>query len=87
MIQRYARIFVKLDNRKPFSDSVIQDYISKIKAEKLKIIMEGIVKSAIELGIEDCSQVRTDSTGIETNIQHPTNNSLVYDCIRKATFF
>lgn len=82
-----CKAFLKLHGRKPFSDSVLQDYISKIKAENLNLIMEGIVKTAIDLKYEDCSQIRTDSTGIETNIQHPTNNSLVYDCIRKASFF
>lgn len=82
-----CKAFLKLDNRKPFSDSVLQNYISKIKAENLSSIMKGVVNAAIELGYEDCSQIRTDSTAIETNIQHPTNNSLVYDCIKKATFF
>jgi len=82
-----CKAFLKIDNRKPFSDSVLQDYISKIKTENLRLIMEGVVKASIELNYEDCSQVRTDSTAIETNIQHPTNNSLVYDCIKKATFF
>ncbi len=82
-----CKAFLKLDSRKPFSDSVLQNYISKIKAENLSLIMKGVVNAAIELGYEDCSQIRTDSTAIETNIQHPTNNSLVYDCIKKATFF
>ena len=82
-----CKAFLKLNNRKPFSDSVLQTYISKIKAENLSLIMKGIVNAAIKLGYEDCSQIRTDSTAIETNIQHPTNNSLVYDCIKKATFF
>ena len=82
-----CKAFLKLSNRKPFSDSVLQTYITKIKPENLSLIMKGIVNAAIELGYEDCSQIRTDSTAIETNIQHPTNNSLVYDCIKKATFF
>lgn len=82
-----CKTFLKLSNRRPFSDSVLQTYISKIKPENLSLIMKGIVNAAIELGYEDCSQIRTDSTAIETNIQHPTNNSLVYDCIKKATFF
>ena len=82
-----CKVFLKIDNREPFSDSVLQKYISKITAEKLEFIMQVIVKEAIGLGYEDCNQIRIDSTAIETNIQHPTNNSLVYDCIRKATFF
>lgn len=30
------------------------------------------------------SAIRTDSTVIETNIHYPTNNSLVWDCIKEA---
>lgn len=29
-------------------------------------------------------KIRMDSTNVETNIHHPTNNSLVWDCIRKS---
>ena len=33
-------------------------------------------------GIEDGRSIRTDSTVIETNIHHPTNNSLIWDCMK-----
>jgi IS5 family transposase len=29
-------------------------------------------------------ELRQDSTVIETNIHYPTNNSLVYDCIKES---
>jgi len=31
------------------------------------------------------SQVSTDTTSVETNIHYPTNNNLVWDCIKVAT--
>jgi IS5 family transposase len=41
-------------------------------------------KIAIEAGLEDLTSIRTDSTVVESNIHHPTNNSLVWDCIKEA---
>ena len=77
--------FALLDGRKPFSSSVMQEYISKIQAKNLEQIMIFINKVAFKLGYEDGETIRIDSTKSETNIQHPTNNSLTYDCIKTAS--
>ena len=37
---------------------------------------------AKDQGIEDCRHARVDSTVTDTNIHHPTDSSLLYDCIR-----
>ena len=72
---------------KGFSDSCLQGYISKIKAERLNLVMVEINKQAQSMGIEDFSDIRIDSTPVECDIHRPTNNSLVYDCIKTATRF
>ena len=72
---------------KGFSDSCLQEYISKIKPESLKLIMPEINKIAAKFGYEDFKTIRIDSTPIEADVQRPTNNSLVYDCIKTATHF
>lgn len=79
---RICALFVKLDGRTPISFSVWQKYISMIKAETLEKVMITINKVAQAEGLEDFSKVRTDATAIETNIHYPTNNSLMWDCIR-----
>jgi IS5 family transposase len=43
-----------------------------------------INKIAIEEGIEGLNKFREDSTVVETNIHYPTNNSLLYDCIKES---
>jgi IS5 family transposase len=63
---------------------VYQKYISRIKAETLEKVMIEINKIAIEQGYEDAGQFRQDSTVIETNIHYPTNNSLVWDCVKES---
>jgi IS5 family transposase len=76
--------FLKL-GKKAYSDSMYQAYTAKIKPENIKAMMYEINKIAIEMGYEDVEDVRTDSTVVQTNIHHPTNNSLVHDCIKTST--
>lgn len=79
---RICALFVKLDGRKPISFSVWQKYISMIKAETLEQVMIAINKIAQAEGLDDFSKARTDSTAVETNIHYPTNNSLMWDCLK-----
>jgi IS5 family transposase len=81
---RICEIFLKLDQNKPYSFSTWQKYISRIDADSLHKLLVEINKIAIMLGMEDVERLRTDTTVIETNIHYPTNNSLVWDCIREA---
>lgn len=81
---RICVTFIKLDEKKPFSFQVWQKYISKISKDSLKPFLVKLNKIAIEEGLEDLQAIRIDSTVIESNIHHPTNSSLVWDCIKEA---
>ena len=79
---RMCALFIKLDERKPFSFKVYQKYISRISGASLEQVMIAINKIAIGEGIEDGKSIRTDGTVVETNIHYPTNNSLIWDCMK-----
>jgi len=79
---RICALFIKLEGRAPLSFSVWQKYISMIRAETLDQVMIAINKVAQQEGLEDFSKVRQDATAIETNVHYPTNNSLMWDCIK-----
>jgi transposase, IS5 family len=79
---RICALFIKLDYRKPFSFQVLHKYISQISAESLHHMMVEVNKVAIVEGFEDVSKLRQDSTVVESDIHYPTDNSLVWDCIR-----
>lgn len=81
---RICETFIKLDMRDPFCFQTFQKYISRISEETLHKVLVEIVKYAIEEGFEDISRIRTDSTGVKSNIHYPTNNSLVWDCIKDS---
>jgi IS5 family transposase len=52
--------------------------------ESLQEFLVNLNRIAINEGLEDLNAIRTDSTVIETNMHFPTNNSLVWDCIKEA---
>jgi IS5 family transposase len=81
---RICAAFLKIDELRPYSFQVYQKYISRIKADNLQKLLVELNKIAISAGIEDIERIRQDSTVVETNIHHPTNNSILWDCIKEA---
>jgi IS5 family transposase len=81
---RICATFIKLDLRQPFSFQMFQKYISRIRVESLQKVLVEINKIAIAEGYEDLSKFTQDSTVVRSNIHYPTNNSLVWDCIKES---
>lgn len=81
---RIFALFVKLEGREPFSFEVFYKFISKIKANSLKNLMVAINKIAIGMGLENGKKVRTDTTVVKSPIHYPTNNALMWDCIKES---
>jgi len=81
---RICEQFVKINPLRPYSFQVWQKYISRISEETLETFMVKLNRIAISEGLEDVQQLREDSTVVETNIHYPTNNSLVWDCIKES---
>ncbi len=82
---RICGAFIKLGGRSPFSFEVFHKYISRIRGESLRALMVEINRVMMrEERIEDGKSLRTDSTVVETDIHYPTNNSLIWDCIKRS---
>jgi transposase, IS5 family len=82
---RICGVFIKLEGRSPFCFEVFQKYISRIRSESLRTLMVEINRILMgEEGIEDGRSLRADSTVVETDIHYPTNNSLIWDCIKTS---
>ena len=63
---------------------MFQKYVSRIEASTLQKLLVEINKIAIVEGYEDLSKIRQDTSTVESNIHHPTNNALVWDCIKES---
>ena len=81
---RICEQFVKINPYRPYSFQVWQKYISRISVERLQQFMVEMNRLAIREGLEDVQEFRQDTTVIETEIHYPTNNSLVWDCIKES---
>ena len=81
---RICALFIKIDELRPYSFQMYQKYISKIRPESLKKLLIEINLIAIEEGFEDIQSIRQDTTVVQTNIHHPTNNAILWDCIKEA---
>ena len=81
---RICALFLKIDQLRPYSFQMYQKYISRISEDILQKLLIELNKIAIDAGLEDLNRIRQDSTVIETNIHYPTNNSLVWDCIKTS---
>lgn len=76
--------FLKIDGGRQYSFKTYQKYIARIKPESLDKLLVALNKIAIGEGLEDIEKLRMDSTVVQTNIHYPTNNALVWDCIKES---
>jgi len=51
----------------------------------LQAVNEAVVRAAVRLGLEDGKKLRADTTVVETDIHHPTDNTLLWDSVRVVT--
>ena len=58
---------------------------NRLTSATLKAINELVVETAVKLGLEDGSKLRVDTTVVETDIHHPTDNTLLWDVVRVLT--
>jgi transposase, IS5 family len=58
---------------------------NRLRPETIKAVNEMVVKAAVELGLEDGKKLRNDTTVVQTNIHHPTDNTLMWDAVRVVT--
>ena len=76
------RKFTKIHDRKVPKANTLCENIKRIRPESWEKINRCIIEIARESGIEKGSKIRMDSTGVESNIHHPTDGELLWDCIR-----
>jgi hypothetical protein len=58
---------------------------NRLTPETLKAINDLVVQAAVRLGLEDGQKLRVDTTVVQTDIHHPTDNTLLWDVVRVVT--
>jgi IS5 family transposase len=70
--------------RVPKHDAFQRGFI-RLTPETLAAVNELVVRAAVELGLEDGAKLRVDTTVVQTDIHHPTDNTLLWDVVRVVT--
>jgi transposase, IS5 family len=58
---------------------------NRLTPETLKTINDLVVQAAVDLELEDGQKLRVDTTVVQTDIHHPTDNTLLWDVVRVVT--
>jgi IS5 family transposase len=58
---------------------------NKLRPKTIQAINDLVLKAAVDLGVEDGKRLRVDTTVTETDIHHPTDNTLLWDVVRVLT--
>jgi hypothetical protein len=58
---------------------------NRLTPQTLKAVNDLLVQAAVKLGLEDGAKLRVDTTVVETDIHHPTDNTLLWDVVRVLT--
>ena len=51
----------------------------------LRVVNDLVVEAAVDLGLEDGTKLRVDTTVVQTDIHHPTDSTLLWDAVRVLT--
>lgn len=80
------RAFCRLSpGHKAPSKSTLQSNIKRLTPQTLQQVHCAIVELGLRRGVDDGQRVGVDSTTIESNIHHPTDSALLWDCVNKLT--
>jgi IS5 family transposase len=68
----------------PKHDAFQRGFI-RLMPQTLRAVNDLVVRAAVEFGLEDGAKLRVDTTVVQTDIHHPTDNTLLWDVIRVVT--
>src|SRR3974390_991029 len=68
----------------PKHDAFQRSFV-RLTPQTLEAINELVIRAAVELGLEDGAKLRVDTTVVQTDIHHPTDNTLLWDAVRVIT--
>src|SRR6201984_1259300 len=62
-----------------------QRAFNRVTPQTLRLVNELLIRAAVAMGLEDGRKLRVDTTVVQTDIHHPTDNTLLWDVVRVVT--
>lgn len=59
--------------------------VNRLTPDTLRAVNAAVIDAAVDLGLEDGTKLRVDTTVVETDIHYPTDSTLLWDGIRTIT--
>jgi IS5 family transposase len=79
------RRFTGFNSRRVPKHDAFNRAFNKLRPQTMQALNDGVLKAAVDLGLEDGKRLRVDTTVVETDIHHPTDNTLLWDVVRVIT--
>ncbi len=79
------RRFTGFNSRRVPKHDAFNRAFNKLRPQTLQALNDLVLKAAVDLGLEDGKRLRVDTTVVETDIHHPTDNTLLWDVVRVIT--
>lgn len=79
------RQFTGFNCRSVPKHNAFQRAFVRLTPATLKVVNDLVVEVAVGLGLEDGAKLRVDTTVVQTDIHHPTDNTLLWDAVRVLT--
>ena len=80
-LRQFTQFFCQ---RVPKHDAFQRAFV-RLTPATLRAVNELLVQAAVTLGLEDGRKLRVDTTVVQTDIHHPTDNTLLWDVVRMVT--
>jgi IS5 family transposase len=79
------RLFTDFNAQLVPKHDAFQRAFNRVTPQTLRLVNELLITAAIAMGLEDGRKLRVDTTVVQTDIHHPTDNTLLWDVVRVLT--
>ena len=79
------RHFTQFESQRVPRHDAFNRAFNRLTPDTLRAVNDAVVHAAVVLGLEDGTKLRVDTTVVETDIHHPTDNTLLWDAVRVLT--
>ena len=79
------RHFTQFDSQRVPKHDAFNRAINRLTPATLQAVNHAVIRVAVNLGLEDGTKLRVDTTVVATDIHHPTDNTLLWDSVRVVT--
>ena len=79
------RLFTDFNSQRVPKHDAFNRAVNRLTPATLQAVNDAVIRAAVTLGLEDGTKLRVDTTVVETDIHHPTDNTLLWDSVRVLT--